>query len=90
MWFAQQQMEGPGRPPADSTAAPAAAPGVCKYPEPWEDPKHGSSLDSIIYTIESLESRIRLHNLHHRSVGVQDWGFCFLDPPRALGKRSSK
>ena len=40
------------------------------YPEPWEDPKPGSTLG--------------LYTLHHRSIGVQNWGFYFLDPLRAL------
>ena len=26
-----------------------------------------------------------LYNLHQRSIRVQNWGFRFLDPPRALG-----
>ena len=25
------------------------------------------------------------HNLYHRSIGVQIWGFYFLDPQRGLG-----
>ena len=40
-------------------------------PEPWEDPANSSTLE--------------FHNLHQRSVSVQNWGFHFLDPPRALG-----
>ena len=28
----------------------------------------------------------RFYTLHLRSVRVQNWGFHFLDPPRALGK----
>ena len=42
-----------------------------QYPEPWEDPKNGSTLG--------------LHNLHYRPIRVQNWGFWFLDSPRALG-----
>ena len=42
---------------------------VC--PEPWEDPKNGSTS--------------RLYNPHHRSIGVQNWGIHLLDPPKALG-----
>ena len=30
---------------------------------------------------------ISLYNLHHRSIGVQNWGFYFLDPPKALGNQ---
>ena len=66
-------------------------------PEPWEDPKNGSTL--------------RLDNLHHTSMRVQNWGICtrlilyytilyyilykitlssiwgpLLDPPRALAE----
>ena len=40
-------------------------------PKPWEDPKNGSTST--------------LQNLHHGSIRLQNWGFCFLDPPRALG-----
>ena len=41
-----------------------------------KDPTHGSTL--------------RLRNLHHRSIRVQNLGFHFLDPPRALGKGHSR
>ena len=43
------------------------------FPEPWEDPKNGSTLG--------------FDSLHHRTCycRVQNWGFYFLDPPRALG-----
>ena len=26
------------------------------------------------------------YSLHHRNIGVQNWEFCFLDPPRAKGR----
>ena len=45
------------------------------YPEPWEDPKNVSALG--------------LYSLHHKSIGFQNWGFYFLDPPRALGIQHS-
>ena len=51
--------------------SPELAPAATPCPEPCENPKNGSTLG--------------LHNLHHRSMRVQNWGFCFLDPPRALG-----
>ena len=41
------------------------------FPEPRKHPNNGSTLDS--------------YSLHHMSIGVQTWGFHFLDPPRALG-----
>ena len=43
-------------------------------PEFWEDPKNGCTL--------------RLYHLHHRNIRLQNWKFCFLDPPRPLGIRS--
>ena len=42
------------------------APSAALYPELWEDPQNGSTLE--------------LHNLHHRGIRVHDLGFCFLDP----------
>ena len=39
-------------------------------PEPWEDPKNGSTFG--------------FHTLHHRSKRVQNWGSIFWDSPRAL------
>ena len=45
-----------------------------KYtPNPWADPKSRSTLG--------------FWNLHHRSIGVQNWGLYFLDPPGGLGRR---
>ena len=38
-------------------------------PRPWEDPKSRSTL---------------VCNLHHRSIGVQKWGFYISDPPSRL------
>ena len=46
------------------------------HPEPWKDPKNGSTLG--------------LYNLHHRSITVQNWGFHFLDPSTALGKEHGR
>ena len=37
-------------------------------PEPWENPKNGSTLG--------------LDNLHCGAIRVQNWGVCFLDPTR--------
>ena len=37
--------------------------------------------------IQNSRSTLGLYNLHHRSIGVQNWEFHFLDPPRALGLR---
>ena len=47
---------------------------VALYPRAWEVPKNGSTLG--------------LYNLHHKSIGAQNWGIYFLDPrgaPAALG-----
>ena len=41
------------------------------YSDPWADPKSRSTLE--------------FHNLDHRSIGVQNWGLYFVDPPRGLG-----
>ena len=30
-------------------------------------------------------STLGFYNLHHRSIGVQNWGLYCLDPPRGLG-----
>ena len=35
-----------------------------------------------------ISTRKGHHNLHPRSIRVQNWGFCFLDPPKALGWRA--
>ena len=35
--------------------------------------------------IQKRRSTLRLLNLHHRSIGVQTWGICILDPPKSLG-----
>ena len=50
--------------------ATCCEPGSFTQPRVWEDPNNGATLG--------------LHNLHHRSVRVQNWEFHFLDPPRAL------
>ena len=41
------------------------------YPNPWADPKSKSSLG--------------VHNLHHGSIRMVNWGVYFLDLPRGLG-----
>ena len=41
-----------------------------QHPDPWADPQSRSTL--------------RFYNLHHRSTGVQNWEFYFLDPPGGL------
>ena len=46
--------------------------GLSVYPDPWADPKSGSTLG--------------FHNLHHRCTVVLKWWLYFLDPPRGLGK----
>ena len=44
------------------------------FPDPCADPKSRSTS--------------RFYNLHHRSTGVLNWGFYFLDPPGGLGSAS--
>ena len=41
------------------------------HPKPWEDPKNGSTFG--------------LYNQLHRNIRLQNSGFYFLDPARALG-----
>ena len=42
-------------------------------------------IDIYVYISKSSRSPLGLCNLHHKSIAVQNWGFHFLDPLRALG-----
>ena len=46
------------------------------YPDSWADPKRSSTLEPC--------------NLHHRSIGLQNWGFYFLDPFGVLGTSTAR